>query len=107
MPDFLVQLGAQVICAHGGQATPTVTNPRVLLSGMPSVLVTSTYVITGCAIPLAPETSGPCVTGQWLTGTTRVLSNNQPMLCRSSNSVCVPTGTPMVVTSAQTRVLGI
>ena len=106
MPGLLVQVGAQVMCAHGGQATPTVPNPRVMLSGAPSVLVTSPYLIAGCAFPPPPVANGPCVTGQWLTGTTRVLSNGQPLLCQSSTSLCAPTGTPMIIAVTQTRVLG-
>jgi len=105
MPGPLVQVGAQVMCSHGGQATPTVPNPRVTLTGAPSVLMTSTYMIAGCAFPPPPAANGPCVTGQWLTGTTRVLSNGQPLLCQSSTSLCAPTGTPMIIAVTQTRVI--
>ena len=28
MPGFLLHQGATVLCAHAGQATPTVPNPR-------------------------------------------------------------------------------
>ena len=106
MPGFLVQVGAQVTCAHGGQATPAVPNPRVTLSGAPSVLVTSPYLVAGCAFPPPPAANGPCVTGQWLSGTTRVLSNGQPLLCQSSTSLCTPTGTPLTIAVTQTRVQG-
>lgn len=107
MPGFLVQVGAQVLCSHGGQATPTVPNPRVMLTGAPSVLVTSPCVIAGCAFPPPPVANGPCVTGQWLTGTTRVLSNGQPLVVQSSQSVCAPTGTPMLIVLPQARVSAI
>jgi hypothetical protein len=106
MPGLLVQVGAQVMCAHGGQATPTVPNPRVMLNGTPSVLVTSPYLVAGCAFPPPPAANGPCVSGVWLTGTMRVLSNGQPLLCQSSTSLCAPTGTPMIIAVTQTRVLG-
>lgn len=104
MPGFLVQVGAQVFCSHGGQATPTVPNPRVLLGGSPSVLITSPCVIAGCPFPPPPTANGPCVTGQWLSGTTRVLSNGQPLVVQSSQSVCAPTGTPMLIVMTQPRV---
>lgn len=104
MPGFLVQVGAQVLCSHGGQATPTVPNPRVMLSGTPSVLITSPCVIAGCAFPPPPTANGPCVTGQWLSGTTRVLSLGQPLVVQSSQSVCAPTGTPMLIVATQPRV---
>ena len=102
MPGFLLQVGATVICAHGGQAQPTVPNPRVLLSGQASVLMTAPYVIAGC--PLVPPPLPPCVTAQWVTGTVRVTSNGQPLLVQSSQSVCVPNGTPLLPLVMQTRV---
>lgn len=104
MPGFLVQIGAQILCSHGGQATPTVPNPRVLLSGAPSVLITSPCIIAGCTLPPPPAANGPCVTGQWLSGTTRVLSNGQPLALQTSSSMCAPTGTPMLVIVPQARV---
>ena len=104
MPGFLVHVGAQVLCAHGGQAQPTVPNPRVLVSGQPTVLMTSPYVVAGCAFPLPPAANGPCVTAQWLSGTTRVLSNGQPLLVQSSQAICVPTGTPLLIVATQPRV---
>ena len=35
MPGFLLNVASTVICAHGGQAKPTVPNPRVLVGGLP------------------------------------------------------------------------
>lgn len=104
MPGFLVQVGAQVLCAHGGQATASVPNPRVTLGGPPSVLTTSPFLIAGCALPPPPAANGPCVSGQWLTGTTRVLSNGQPLVVQAGTSLCAPSGTPMMVVATQTRV---
>ena len=37
MPGFLLHVGATVLCAHGGQAQPTVPNPRVIVMGQPTV----------------------------------------------------------------------
>ncbi len=105
MPGLLVQVGATVTCAHGGQASPAVPNPRVMLGGAPSVTIASPYLIAGCAFPPPPAANGPCVTGQWLTGTTRVLSNGQPLVVQSGASLCAPTGTPMIVVVPQARVL--
>jgi len=104
MPGFLVHVGAQVLCSHGGQAQPTIPNPRVLVSGQPTVLMTAPYVVAGCAFPPPPAANGPCVTAQFLTGTTRVLSNGQPLLLQSSQAICAPTGTPLLIVVTQTRV---
>lgn len=103
MPGFLVHVGAQVLCAHAGQATPTTPNPRVTVSGQPTVLVTAPYVVAGCTFPPPPAANGPCVTAQWLTGTTRVFSNGQPLVVQSSQAICTPTGTPLMIVMTQTR----
>ena len=102
MPGFLLQVGATVICAHGGQAQPTVPNPRVLLSGAPSVQMTTPWLVAGC--PFVPVAPLPCVTAQWLVGTTRVTSNGQPLLVQSSQAICAPTGAPLLPLAMQTRV---
>jgi hypothetical protein len=104
MPGFLVHVGAQVVCSHAGQAQPTAPNPRVAVSGQPTVLMTAPYVVAGCTLPPPTAANGPCVTAQWLTGTTRVLSNSQPLVVLSSQSICVPTGTPLLILVTQTRV---
>ncbi len=106
MPGFFLHVSAQVMCAHGGQAQPTVPNPRVLVSGQPTVAMTSPYVIAGCTFPPPPAANGPCVTAQFITGSTRVTSNGQPLLLLDSQAICVPTGTPLIVAMTQTRATG-
>lgn len=104
MPGFLIHVGAQVLCSHAGQATPTVPNPRVTVSGQPTVLLTAPYIVAGCTFPPPPAANGPCVTAQWLIGTTRVLSSGQPLIVQSSQAICAPTGTPLIIVATQTRV---
>jgi len=104
MPGFLLHVGATVLCSHAGQATPTSPNPRVTVSGQPSVLMSAPYVVAGCTLPPPTAANGPCVTAQWLTGTTRVTSNGQPLLVQSSQAICAPTGTPLSIVVTQTRV---
>jgi hypothetical protein len=105
MPGPLLHIGASVLCAHGGTATPTAPNPRVTVGGQPTVLMTTSYAIAGC-----PFTTGgnpqPCVTAQWTVAATRVTSNGQPVVLMDSQALCVPNGTPLVPVSAQTRVIG-
>jgi hypothetical protein len=103
MPGFLLHVGAQVFCSHAGQAQPTASNPRVTVGGQPTVLVSTTYVIAGCTMPPPSAGDGPCVTAHWLTGTTRVTSDGQPLLVQSSSAVCAPTGTPLMIVMTQTR----
>jgi hypothetical protein len=104
MPGFLLHVGATVTCSHGGQAQSTVPNPRVTVNGMPTVTLSAPWVIAGCAFPPPPAANGPCVTAQFFVGSTRVTSLGQPLLVFSSQAICAPTGTPIIVAASQTRV---
>jgi len=104
MPGFLVHVGAQVLCPHAGQAQPTVPNPRVMVSGQPTVTIAAPYVVAGCTLPPPPAANGPCITAQWISGATRVFSNGQPLVVQSSQAICAPTGTPLLIVATQTRV---
>ena len=106
MPGFLLHVGAQVLCTHAGQAQPTVPNPRVMVSGQPTVAVTSPYMVVGCTLPPPPAANGPCVTAQFVTAATRIMSNGQPLLLLDSQAICAPTGTPLQIVLTQPRVTG-
>lgn len=102
----LVHFGATVLCSHAGQATPTAPNPRVLVSGQPTVLLSTPYVVAGCVLPPPAAGNGPCVTAQWVTGAVRVTSNGVPVVLQTSQALCAPTANPLIVAVTQTRVLG-
>ena len=102
MAGFLLHQGAVVMCAHGGQAMPTVPNPRVLVMGMPTATIAGPWVVAGC--PLVPPPLPPCVTAQWVLGTLRVTSLGQPLTVQSGTAVSVPNATPLLPVSMQTRV---
>lgn len=105
MPGPLLHLGARVLCSHGGTATPTAPNSRVLVSGQPTVVISTPYVIAGCPFPPGgPPT--PCVTGQWVVAATRVFANGQPVVLMDSQAVCAPNGTPLRPLTGQNRVIG-
>lgn len=106
MPGFLLHVGATVLCAHGGQAQPTVPNPRVAVSGQPTVTMAAPYLVAGCALPPPPGANGPCVSAQWVTSATRLLSNGQPLLLLDSQAICAPTGTPLMIVATQARATG-
>jgi hypothetical protein len=105
MPGFLLHLGAQVMCAHGGQAMPTAPDPRVTVMGQPIATLAVPWAVAGCPFP--PPAGGPCVTAQWVVGATRVFANGQPVLLQLGQAVCAPTGVPLLAVVVQTRVTGI
>lgn len=102
MPGPLVQQGASVLCAHGGQAQPTVPNPRVRLGGAASVQLPAPWTVAGC--PLPPNAGGPCATASWTSGSVRVTSQGQPLVLQGGSATCVPTGVPLAVLAVQPRV---
>ena len=104
MPGYLVTVTSTVTCTHAGQAKPTIPNPRVKVLMQPTVLITSPYMVAGCPFNVGVSPV-PCVTGQWLTGTTRVLTNGQPLVVQAGTSTCAPNGTPLVALINQMRVL--
>jgi hypothetical protein len=105
MPGFLLHAGATVLCAHGGQAQPSAPNPRVLVAGQPIVTQPAPYLVAGCPFNVAGAPV-PCVTAQWVTAAARLLSNGLPVLLLDSQAICAPNGTPLLVLSTQTKVLG-
>jgi hypothetical protein len=107
MPGFLLHMGAQVTCAHAGQAIPTALDPRVVVSGQPVATLSAPYTVAGCALPPPPAGNGPCVTAAFTAGSTRVLADGLPILLFDSQAICAPSGTPLLIVEAQTRVLGI
>ena len=105
MPGFLLHVGATVMCTHGGQAQPTVPNPRVKVGGQP--VVTTAGALPWPAARSSPACEpGPCVTAQWVTAATRVLAGGAPVLLQDSQAICVPTGTPLKIVVTQVRVKG-
>jgi hypothetical protein len=104
MPAPILHMGATVLCAHGGQAVPTVPSARVTVSGMPIATIAAPYMVAGCAF-VPPAGNGPCVTAQWVVGAVQVLSEGQPVVIMTGTAICAPTGTPLVPVVAQTRAL--
>ena len=103
MPAPVLHFGATVLCAHAGQATPLSPFPRVLLSGQPAVTLATPYAVVGCALTGTPNP--PCASAQWIVGALRVSAGGAPVVTMAGQSVCVPTGTPLMPLVAQTRVL--
>lgn len=103
MPGYLLHAGATVLCAHGGQATPTVPSPRVRVAGQPITTLSGPYAIAGCPFNVSGGPV-PCVTAQWTVGATRVRSGGVPVLLQDSQAICAPNGTPVTITVTQVRV---
>lgn len=106
MPGFLLHVGATVLCVHGGQAQPTVPNPRVMVGGQPTVTQPNPHLVAGCPFTTPAGNPLPCVTAQWVTGAVHVRSNGMPLLLQDSQAICAPNGTPVNIVMTQVRVKG-
>ena len=104
MPPIL-HVGATVLCSHAGQATPVAPFPRVTVSGQPVCTLATPYAVVGCALTGTPNP--PCATAQWVVGAARVLAGGAPVVTLASQSVCVPTGTPLLPLVAQPRAMAL
>jgi hypothetical protein len=102
MAGFLLHQGAVVMCLHGGQAMPTVPNPSVTVTGMPTATTAAPWTVAGC--PGIPPGVPPCVTGQWILGTLRVTSFGQPLVVQTGAALTVPGGATLLPITMQTRV---
>jgi hypothetical protein len=105
MPGFLLQMGATVMCLHGGQAQPAAPFPRVRAGGQPITTQQAPFTVAGCSF-VPPAGNGPCVTAQWVSAATRVRAGGAPVLLQDSQAVCTPTGTGLTVIVTQLRVKG-
>jgi hypothetical protein len=99
MPGFLIQIGAQMMCPHGGQITIVPAGGQVTIDGTPVATVAATGTVVGCA-NVGPGLK-PCTTVTWTTGTTRVTMNGVAALVPTSlavfDSIPPVTGVPAVI----------
>lgn len=102
MADPILHENATVQCLHAGQARPVTTSTRVKVGGQAIVMQPHAETISGCT--LNPNAGGPCVTAQWTSAAKRVRSENLPVLLKTSQATCVPTGTGLNILTTQTRV---
>jgi len=106
MSGFLLHQGARVVCAHGGAIQSTAANPRVLVSGQPTLFVSAPTTVAGCTLPTPPAANGPDITGQWILGTMRLFSVGQPLATSGGAALTAPGATPKTPVSFQVRVRG-
>ena len=106
MSSYILHDAATVLCAHAGQARPTLTNNRVKVAGHPVVTQPNPYSVSACSLASSGSTP-PCTTAQWITAATRVKAGGQPVLLMNSQATCTPTGAPLTIVMTQTRVKGV
>lgn len=104
MPGYLLQDGATVLCAHGGQAQPTSPDARVTADGRAVTTQAAPWTVSGCT--LVSPAPGPDATAQFTTAANRIRASGVPVLLQDSQALCAPSGNPTSVVTTQTRVKG-
>ena len=104
MPAFVLTAASVIICAHGGNVTPTAPDARVRIMGVPIAAQGPPYIVAGCINPPSPAGIGPCVVATWISAAQRVRAGGLPVLLQDSQALCDPTGTPVMVVATQPRV---
>jgi hypothetical protein len=104
MPGFVVTLANQVLCTHGGKATPIPPVGRVVVSGFGVFTLAHRYVVVGCLFPaMTLGVQPPCVVGTVFKGTTRVFSLGLPFALlpdSALSSMGLPNPTPLIFAPA-------
>ena len=106
MPNYILTTGSVVLCPHGGVVNhiPMGTGD-FLIEGMPPMLLTDTYLVSGC-----PNASGggasPCLNVFWINPSNYLFVRGVPALTNISTGLVAdyrgaPAG-PAIITSFQT-----
>jgi hypothetical protein len=92
MVGLILDLGAVITCPHGGRVSPVTVNSRVLLNGMPALLVSDSFPIADCPFE-TPIPDGdkpqPCTEVRWRSPAARVLVDGRPVLVATSAGQCL------------------
>jgi hypothetical protein len=91
MPGNILTTGSTVLCTHGGSATLTTANTKVMSDNMPALLESDVHTVAGCPfqIPIGTGTKpSPCIRIEWSAGTTQLQINGVAVLVQSSIGKC-------------------
>lgn len=89
---LILDLGATIVCPHGGEASPVTDNTRVLVDGTPALLVSDSFPIDGGPFEgRIPDSTSPQPCIQTLGGApaASVLVNGRPVLVSTSTGRCL------------------
>lgn len=85
---YILHQGAQVLCTHGGQASPVAQSARVKVGGQGVLTAAHSHSVAGCPFTTPEPAPKPCATVTWTTAALRVKADGQPMLLSSSSGLC-------------------
>ena len=100
---MILTTAGTLLCPHGGQVMANIETSGVTIAGAPVLTQDMTLIIASRPLP-ANTPPGPCVSGRFMTGASRVTVMGRPVLLADSISTSTPAGLPMQVLTMQQRV---
>ncbi|MGZ8845701.1 MAG: hypothetical protein ACXW3C_04475 [Pyrinomonadaceae bacterium] len=91
MPGNILTTSSTVLCTHGGSATLTTANSKVMVDNALALLESDVHTVAGCPfqIPIGTGTKpSPCIKIEWSAGATQFQVNGVGVLLQSSVGKC-------------------
>ena len=91
MPGNVLTTSSTVLCLHGGSATLTTANSKVMADNAPALIESDVHAVAGCPfqIPFGTGTKpSPCIRIEWSAGATQLQVNGVGVLLQSSIGKC-------------------
>lgn len=88
MPGQILTTSSQVKCMHGGTATLTTSNTKMMVDNAYALLESDVHPVAGCPFTIGTKYS-PCVKIEWTGGAAKSKSNGTKVLVKSSVGKCI------------------
>ena len=87
MPGYVLTSASTIQCTHGGSASVTPSNTKVMADGSPILVESDIHTVAGCSFMIG-NTPSPCVQIAWSAGAAKVSVNGTAVLVQSSVGQC-------------------
>ena len=89
MPGHILTTASTVMCTHGGQATLTTSNVKLMVDGAPALLESDIHTVAGCPFTVPPSKPQPCIRIEWSGGATQCKVGGTGVLIKTSIGKCI------------------
>jgi hypothetical protein len=89
MPGYILTTTSTVTCTHGGKATLTTANTKVMIDSAAALLESDIHSVAGCTFTVPGPKPQPCVRIEWSMGAMMCKVNDTGVLVTSSTGKCI------------------
>lgn len=87
MPAYVLTSSSTIQCTHGGSASVSPSNTKVMADNAPILVESDVHTVAGCPFMIG-NTPSPCVQIAWSAGASKVSVNGTAVLLQSSVGQC-------------------